>query len=572
MGTSLNAMATCEKCGASFDRSATPVEVTTTRILCAPCMAQRAAEKARAHAHGAAASAPAATLKPANAGVPVPAKPPSMPPSMPPSSSTSRTLIPPAKSAASPAPHSRARPATLPTPAKRPEREAEKFAAPSPTKPSARTPSKKAKPARVSELDKDQLAKQKNRVVVIGYVVSFVLVIVAAVVVWAVKSNKDAEAEKTEAAQKLVDDFKTTFYAMDLSNEESALAAAKYGEDNRAIWEKNDDIAAETISRLARAHTNAKLFKERRELDGRIVAIESAFGSPSTLTPESVVEARRSLDEIEPKVATAPELLLRVATLRASADQLYAERLLEDARTSAAAGATRETLQKFQRAEDEIRVLLEKAKKDKNTTQYDLFEPLYKSAIAESDAAVHVVFTPAEIEKAPWRDLLADQERPNWLAPGAKGFEWRLENGELHVIGPDEDAEGIPILSIGDAEKWCDFVGEMEFTLTKGETSLFFRLGLGGKAVEAAIAPQLLSTTSANNALVAGEVSKASFSLVGSTYFFEITGFDPDTNKGQPVGWTRTRKGALAFEFQPKSTKTELRITKLRVKVLRSGD
>lgn len=569
MGTSLNAMETCEKCGASFDRSATPVEVTTTRILCAPCTALRAAEKARKHAAGSSAPAPAVTAKPALAAVPVPAKPPP--------SSTSRTPVPLAKPMAKPvtppAPAASTRPASVPTPAKEPEPVSEKRVAASPAKPAPRSAaSKKAKPARASELDKEQLAKQKNRVVVMGYVVSLVLMVVAAVVVWQVMSKKNAQAEEIAAAQKLVSDFKNTFFEMDLSTEESALAAAKYGDDNREIWENNDDIAAETTSRLARAHTNAKLFKERRELTARIGAIETAFGSPSTLQPNDVVEARRSLDEIEPKVTAAPELLLRVATLRASADQLYAERLLEDARTSAAAGPTRETLQKFQRAEDEIRVLLEKAKKDKNTAQYDLFEPLYKSALSESDAAVALVFTPAEIEKAPWRDLLADQERANWIAPGAKGFEWRLENGEMHVIGPDEDAEGIPILSIGDAEKWCDFVGEMEFTLTKGETSLFFRLGLGSNAVDAAIAPQLLSTQAASNPLVAGELNKVNFSLVGSTYYYELQGFDPDTNKGQPIGWTRTRKGALAFEFQPKSNKADLRITKLRVKLLRFGD
>ena len=449
----------------------------------------------------------------------------------------------------------------------------EKRAAAPAEKPAARSAmSKKKKSARVSELDKEQLAKQKNRVVVIGYVVSLVLMVIAGVVVWQVMSKKSAEAEKIAAAEKLVTDFKKTFFEMDLTTEESALATAKYGEDNRKIWENNDDIAAETTSRLARAHTNAKLFKERRELTARIAAIETAFGSPSTLTPTNVVEARRSLDEIEPKVTAAPELLMRVATLRASADQLYAERLLEDARASATAGPTRETLQKFQRAEDEIRVLLEKAKKDKNTAQYDLFEPMYKSAISESDAAVALVFTPAEIEKEPWRDLLADKERANWIAPGAKGFEWRLENGELHVIGPDEDAEGTPILSIGDDQPWCDFVGEMEFTLNKGETSLFFRLGLGSNAIDVAIAPQLLSTMSANNNLVPGESNKVNFSLVGSSYLYELVGFTPDNNDGKPIGWTRTRKGALAFEFQPKSTKADLRITKLRVKLLRFAD
>src|SRR5262245_44328056 len=79
-------------------------------------------------------------------------------------------------------------------------------------------------------------------------------------------------------------------------------------------------------------------------------------------------------------------------------------------------------------------------------------EDLYKAVLQLSDAAVERYFTPEIVESVPWRDLLADPSA--WKTSEPKGFESKLENGVLHLVGPARTADAQGIASIGDGEDW----------------------------------------------------------------------------------------------------------------------
>jgi hypothetical protein len=144
-----------------------------------------------------------------------------------------------------------------------------------------------------------------------------------------------------------------------------------------------------------------------------------------------------------------------------------------------------------------------------------------------------------------------------------KGLSRSIENGVLHVVGPDPDASGIGMLSIGDQENWRDFNLEMEITLLSGSTDMFLRLGRSVQNVEA-----ITLSTEGDNPLPANEPISVDISLVGSTlsFYAHSDSFDPGTPSEGPVHWVQHRHGAIGFSVP---TGTEFKVTKMRIQVLR---
>jgi len=264
------------------------------------------------------------------------------------------------------------------------------------------------------------------------------------------------------------------------------------------------------------------------------------------------------------------DFVARLAHDREQAENLHVERMLATAHAAAASEPLdRAALTLIQEAEDGILKIYEASyrawQKDKDpaiTAKKEQYETAYKEVIELSDAAVGAFFTPAVVDTIPWRDLLSAEEASHWKGAAVKGFEYRVENGVMHLIGPAPEEKSEGIISIGDKEVWRDFVVEAEFTVVKGRFTVFYRLPL---VWQENVESLELSTDEGDGQLTAGVPYEYRLSLIGSTLVEERLGEDSLITPTS-ISWTKIRKGAFALSV-PKET--EVKFTRLRIKVLR---
>ncbi len=560
-------MPICEKCSVSFSLPEGPVEVVTTRVLCPACLREYRAAKA----------AKVASLQKA----PTQKTPTQQTPTQKAPSTNQRPAQP--HAAAPPRPRTAldAEPGALP-PAravgKRPLAPSESLARPKnaqprstlPAKPiSAKRPSEPAKlerrPARKPSRDREFIAretqalkKRESRTLWIGGITALVLMAAAGGVVWMVVGKKTAEQEAFAAAKKRVDDFYAQFQAMEMTTEEEAQALVNFAEQNQDIW-RTEEIAPDVNSRMAKAKNTIDRMREVTSLLERLAKIEEVLKTPETQSAEALAEERRKLDELEAKAGmVGDEFVARVKAARATADQWYVTRLHEEAKAAAVALPGREALAKYTRAEEEILKIYEKTVKDQNKEAQGFFQQQYREVIQESDALCASVFTDAAIEATPWRDLLAGDEVSKWRAAALEGFEHRIENGVLHILGPSPQAGALGILSIGDDEFWRDFVLDFEFAILKGDFQIYLRLGpkVDGSSESVSY------TTEGPDAVNVGETYPAEVSFIGSTMAVTLE----ENPTPYESSWTKRRKGAIGLVIPEGS---EIRFTRMRIRVLR---
>jgi hypothetical protein len=565
-------MPICEVCSVSFQEADGPVEVVTTRVLCPSCLADyqkaKAARKAAAAGRTTAPSATSGAPPPRNSSPHAPrAAASEVPKSIPvkPLNSVpaTRAATPPAARPAAPASKKVALP---PAPAANdappsPAPVAKKPAlAPPPATARKPLPKKRSTDVEFIHRETEALRKRESRIVWIGAGLALVMLLVAGGVVWVVLGKRAKDEAIQQAHRDEVAAFYTTFMAIDITTEEGCTQAIAFADEKRSLWEP-EDIAPEVQSRYAKAKTTLDLLVEKKSLLERLAQVEATLGDPSAVPADQLLEIRRVIDDLEAKGSViGTEALARLGTARGLADKAYATRLLEEARASAAAEGGRAALTKFARAEEEIYKILEKAARAKAETQ-PFYQDLYQSAIKDSDALAASVFDEAAIEGTPWRDLLASTESANWLAPALQGFEHRLENGTLHLIGPAPEAGARGIISIGDKEQWRDFVVDFEFTIQKGSFEMYFRLG-----------PSLQDKTqwieygvddSVKTPKNAGEKYSTTISVIGSTFVWTEEGLAAPEDQ---IHWSFRRKGAVGIVV-PEGA--EVIFTKMRIRVLR---
>ena len=357
---------------------------------------------------------------------------------------------------------------------------------------------------------------------------------------------------------------------IDIQTEEGAQRLLVLAEEQKAQW-TDADFASDVVNRTAKAKTFLEGLEEKRVLTQRLEEIESVLARASEIAPSELAEQRRRLDELASKTQMlGAEFAARVAKDRAFAEETYLEGLLTAARTAAATEPLdRAALATIQQAEDEILKIFEAsyrawqsdAQNPELTAKKDSYQERYQALIALSDAAVQRFFTPEVIESTPWRDLLSSEHAGEWRGPTLKGFEHRIEDGVLHMIGPDPSEDGEGIISIGDKEAWRDFVIDAEFTIAKGGCTIFFRLPAAWQEnVES------VDLTTDEGALEAGRSYTYTFDVIGSTLVEQNHGEDSFGPNVVPINWTKIRKGAFGISIPKES---EIRFTRLRAKVLR---
>lgn len=233
--------------------------------------------------------------------------------------------------------------------------------------------------------------------------------------------------------------------------------------------------------------------------------------------------------------------------------------LLERARELARDGRRHDALDAYGKAEDALRSLLDEAMERRASGDLVRLEPICQQCIVESDEIAYALFTPEVVAATPWRDLLA----PPVAQVAHDGFA-RFEVGDrwIHAVGPAQGSTRDGIFSIGDLERWRDFVLEIEFTPIRGVSRFYWRLG---RIVNDA--PDELTIGEADGAWHHGETYVVTATYIGSRRLFEYspnTQSDPDYVPG--IGWRNTRVGAFGAVL---SQASELHVSGLRLKLLR---
>ena len=584
-------MAQCEKCGTTFEPSADRTEVTSLRILCSKCEAERRAEKAaRAQAAAAAqagtrpAAAPAArpaataTPRPAAAATPRPAAAPAARPAPAPA---------PAPAAQVDDAETRRAQANAPGASRKlagaPKKPVGTGVRGSDAKKLHGAPSKKLYHKPVKGTDEEHagenfhpdvqrelrfLQAREGKVMKIAWIVCAVLVVAAGGFAFAAKSKREATAAAAAEKRQRLDAFAEKMLEFDVKTEEGAKKAIDYAEEMKGIgWEDDARAGRDAGSVLTKAKMSLQKLEDEKQQKDRLATVESALRDAASKPVDELLKARRTISSLEELGdAYGTDFAARVKGARGQIDQAVLKRLFEEAASLAKTSGEspekmRAALAAYTKAEDEATAVLDRVMRQKDEDAKQFYTKEYRAIVDESNAFVTSVFTPEVIERTPWTDLLSPDQKPNWQEYGNGGF--RLEKGVLEVAGPPAGSTAHGLIDIPSTGGYRDFVIDMEFTLTKGHVDWLFRLGrrvdntvesfptsIGG---EAAIQPGTSYRMEAK--YIGGKLNVA-------LYPEDVPSLEVES------GWTKMRKGAFGAQIKEG---VELKITRLKIKLLRAA-
>jgi hypothetical protein len=571
-------MANCEKCGATFTPSAERTEVTSLRVLCQKCEAERRAEKsaratATAPAHAPAQAPVQSSGKPiarasAPAGAPAATRPAASTPVARPSANPAVA----ARPASTPAPERRA--ASSP-PAPRAPRAARGTA---PAKEMHGSPAKKLLHRPVAgktveghdehfhpdiRREVAMLKQRESKVMTIAWIVCGVLVLTAGAVALTAKNKHDRELAAVQKYRSDLDTFLEQCKKFDLATEDGCKQLLAFTNEKKALgWEDDSKVGGEAAGLVSKAKANQESIADRKQEFERLATIEGVLKDPGSKTPDDLLRARRTLDSlVQKEAAYGDEYKARVISQVKIVDRAVLSRLRDEAKTLAGGGPEkmRAALTAYSKAEDEATRLLDKAMSAKEEETKSFFTTQFKEIFEESNKFVESVFTQDYIDKTPWTDLLSEEQKKHWQNYGLQGF--RLEGGKLEAIGPAAGGAANGLIDTPEAGGYRDLDLEMEFTL-KGTVDVLFRLG---RRVDNTVETYLLSTTS-QEPLKVGQTYTLHATYIGNKLTGTLTPGDV-TLATFESNWTKSRKGAFGAQIHEGA---ELRISKLRIRELRN--
>ncbi|MCC6408501.1 MAG: zinc ribbon domain-containing protein [Planctomycetes bacterium] len=559
-------MANCENCGATFEPSAQPKEVTSLRVLCPKCEAERLERKKQQ-------AAAKSTAKPA----PVPAAaPPARKPASASPSAAPKPAAAPARPAAAAKPAPRvAKPASA---AASPSKSAAKSAAKTAAAPAKRTSDEEAeaKASRSRDVmrEKELLQKKQQRVLMYAWIGAGAAALIAGVLFLFAKNTDDgrkqAIAEREAKEQAILDDAKK----MDTSTEEGLNKLISFITDTERakVWAGSPQ-EGELMSLLSKSRNDLAGRIERRQTKSDFETMKNNLANASTMTVEQISQLRTDLvNQIEPKASLMDQQFAAdVAQLKQNTDRAYAAKLHDEARSAAnqandVAGRSAALL-KYTKAEDELVKLFDDSFKKNVKELQDYYGQHYREVIDESDLLAAAVYTPDYIEKQPWKDLLSTDQAPNWNAAALEGFSYKFERGALVLRGPNASAKQNGVISIGDREQFRDFVLDFEFTVVKSEFEMYFRIGKRfDGTVESLKFSALEESDNASFMLSPAESYSGVMTFIGSSWTCELSAGDPVTM--EKVKWSQSRKGGIGILVPPEA---EVKITRMKIRSLRQS-
>jgi hypothetical protein len=319
---------------------------------------------------------------------------------------------------------------------------------------------------------------------------------------------------------------------------------------------------------VARAQGFLESNREKDEFLGRLNTSESQLGRAESMTVQELTDLRRNLAGM---IAQAPvygeEVNARVKAAHNKVSRALLTSKINEAKTFATEHPEDplQALRRFADVETEVHGQLKEAITAKDSDSKLLLENNYQDVVAQQDKLCEQLFTDAYINGIAWRDLLTPDSEWNPSAPGPaiKGFEWKLADGKLVLKGPDPEAKGQAIISIGDKEAWRDFVMEIDFKLISGAPALWFRLP---KVADTNVESFPLEAAEEPPGLMAGKLYHLTVSFIGSTFTVKAVEEEDIPPYTLQSKYYRSRRGAFGVTL-PKGSAIEL--TKVRVRLLR---
>jgi len=401
----------------------------------------------------------------------------------------------------------------------------------------------------------------------IGLFSALGLAVIAGGALLFVSNRKAADKKAFEERTARVQAFIESMRALNLQDPVEAQMVKTRAQDNAALWQ-DSDLQTEINSMVARAEGFLESNREREEFLGRLSSGEMALGRADSMSVQELTDLNRNLSGM---IAQAPAYGEEVNGRVKAARTKVSRSLLTSKINEAKAFATEhpedamQALRKYGDVEVDIHGQLKEAINGKDSDSKQLLESKYQDVVAEQDKLCAALFTDAYINGIAWRDLFAPDAKwnPSSPSPAIKGFEWKLADGKMHLKGPDAEAKGQAIISIGDQEAWRDFVMEIDFKLIAGEPALWFRLP---KVADTNVESFPLEAAEEPPGLMKGKLYHLTVSFIGSAFTVKAVEEEDIPTFTKQSAYYRSRRGAFGVTL-PKGS--EIEISKARVRLLR---
>jgi len=414
------------------------------------------------------------------------------------------------------------------------------------------------------------LQAREGRVMKIAWIVCAVLVLAAGGFALAAKAKRDATAAAALEKRQRLDAFGAKMQEFDTKTEAGANEALRYAEESKAIgWEDDPKVGPPVSNVLTKARVALQKLADEKEQKDRLATVESALRDAASKPVDELFKARRTIGSLEELgEAYGTDFQTRVKAARATIDQTVLKRLFEEAAALAKTSGEspekmRAALTAYTKAEDEATAILDKVMRQKDEDMKQFYTKEYRAIVDEANAFVTRVFTPEVIERTPWTDLLARDQKDNWQNYGNEGFRGLENGGPLEIAGPPAGSTANGLVAVPSTGGYRDFVIDMEFTLNKGIVDWLFRLG---RRVDNTVEYYPVSTDG-ENALKAGASYRMEASYIGGKLTVSLSPEDAPSLEVES-GWTKSRKGAFGAQIHEG---VELKITRLKIKILRAA-
>jgi hypothetical protein len=225
----------------------------------------------------------------------------------------------------------------------------------------------------------------------------------------------------------------------------------------------------------------------------------------------------------------------------------------------AASATTGEGLAPYGQLEDALHVVMSKAQETSDVDTINQYKGAYSQCRTEIDQIVEKLFDDAYVEKAPWKDLLADSG--SWLIAASPTMVPPKFGGGLTLENSEGGQSGGMVYTPG--KEWRDYVLELEVNLKSGTLSVFTRVGDENK-MDTKVEPGF--TYGTKNTKFMAEYGKShtiAVRVIGKTMTVYIDGA---VQSPESLTSTQSRRGKPGLAI---TGGTSAQISKMRVRLLR---
>jgi hypothetical protein len=402
---------------------------------------------------------------------------------------------------------------------------------------------------KVREADAKRMAR-------IGWLVTGALTLVTGIVLMFVMSTHDSgRPEQRHGEGEGLDDLLAEIRSVDLTNEDSIKRAKQKITANSKLW-RGSRIHEEVKTWLDKLNGGPAIIKTR-SLRKKLDRIEAHLASPPTID----ILCKDFADVRDPELKmqateAGGELLTRYNRAAKDVTKRYAE-ALRKAANAAVSATTGEQLAPYGLLEDTTRLLLHEAMANKDAEAEAIYQPMWEQTCTEINGIVTKLFNEAYQSRVPWTNLLT--QTSSWTPAPSISFKHTFGAGMTLVNEPGEQS-GSCGLSYTPADKWRDYVLEVEFKLDSG--SLVFYTRIGDK-MDTKEVPGF--TVGTKNATIPIEYGKT-YTLVISTIGNKLTVTGAGISHTEDIESTKSRRGEPGIVAEAGTTAT---ITRLRARHLR---